>query len=59
MKVEILKGATEPTTRDLNGKAGVMLWKFDAQPQQTTTLRHYYSVRYPRDRVLETSYESE
>ena len=59
VKVEILKGATEPTTRDLNGKAGVMLWKFDAQPQQTTTLRHYYSVRYPRDRVLETSYESE
>jgi uncharacterized protein (TIGR02231 family) len=59
VKVEILKGATEPTTRDLNGKAGVMLWKFTAQPQQTTAIHHYYSVRYPRDRVLESSYESE
>jgi uncharacterized protein (TIGR02231 family) len=59
VKVEILKGATDPTSRDLNGKAGVMLWKFDAQPQQLTTIRHYYSVRYPRDRLLETSYESE
>jgi uncharacterized protein (TIGR02231 family) len=59
VKVEILKGATEATTKDLNGKAGVLLWKFSAEPQKTTTIRHYYSVRYPRDRVLETRYESE
>lgn len=59
VKVEILKGATEPTAKDLNGKAGVMLWKFNAAPQQTTTIRHYYAVRYPRDRVLQHSYEIE
>ncbi|MGE0114143.1 MAG: mucoidy inhibitor MuiA family protein [Steroidobacteraceae bacterium] len=59
VKVEILKGATEPTTKDLNGKAGVLLWQFTAQPQQTTAIRHYYSIRYPRDRVLEASYETE
>jgi uncharacterized protein (TIGR02231 family) len=53
--VDILKGATEPTTKDLDGKAGVMLWKFDAQPQKLTTIRNLYSVRYPQDRVLEQS----
>jgi uncharacterized protein (TIGR02231 family) len=59
VKVEILKGATEPTTKDLNGKAGVLLWKFSAEPQKTTAIRHYYSVRYPRDRILEASDEEE
>lgn len=53
VKVEILKGASEPTTRDLDGKAGVMLWKFNAAPQQAISIRQYYSVQYPRDRVLE------
>ena len=50
--VEILKGATEPSVRDLDGKAGVMLWKFDAQPQKMTTIRHYFSVQAPKDRRL-------
>ncbi|MGC3979972.1 MAG: DUF4139 domain-containing protein [Steroidobacteraceae bacterium] len=57
VKVEVLKGATAPTTKDLDGKAGVYLWKFEAKPQQTTAIQHYYSVKYPRDRVLESSYE--
>ncbi|HUO79911.1 MAG TPA: mucoidy inhibitor MuiA family protein [Steroidobacteraceae bacterium] len=57
VRVEILKGATEPTRRDLNGKAGVWLWKFDAPPQQTVAIRHYYSVQYPRDRRLATTQE--
>jgi uncharacterized protein (TIGR02231 family) len=55
--VEVLKGATEPTTRDLDGKAGVLLWRFDAPPQKTVPVRHYYSVQYPRDRLLTTSGE--
>jgi uncharacterized protein (TIGR02231 family) len=58
VKVEILKGATEPTQRDLDGKAGVLLWRIDAEPQKTAIVRHYYSVRYPRDRVLESSGEN-
>jgi uncharacterized protein (TIGR02231 family) len=58
VKVEVLKGATEPTQRDLDGKAGLLLWRFDAPPQQLQTVRHYYSIKYPRDRVLETTEEA-
>ena len=46
--VEILKGATEPTTKDLDGKAGVWLWKLDPAPQQTVTIHQAYSVHIRR-----------
>jgi uncharacterized protein (TIGR02231 family) len=52
IEVEVLEGATPPTQRDLDGKAGVYLWRLDGTPQQTETIRHYYSVRYPSDRRL-------
>ena len=51
--VEILKGATEPTGKDVDGKAGVLMWKFNAEPQKPVSIRHYYSVQYPKDRRLE------
>lgn len=57
--VDILKGATEPTTKDLDGKAGVMLWRLDAEPQKLNAIRNFYSVRYPGDRRLEASQASE
>ena len=57
VKVEVLKGATEPTTKDLDGKAGVYLWKFNAEPNKTVSIRHYYVVKYPKDRVLESTEE--
>jgi uncharacterized protein (TIGR02231 family) len=50
--VEVLEGATPPTVRDLDGKAGVYLWRLDGTPTKTETIRHYYSVRYPSDRSL-------
>ena len=50
--VKVLDGATPPTQRDLDGKEGVYLWRFDGTPMQTETIRHYYSVRYPGDRML-------
>ena len=50
--VEVLKDATPPTLRDLDGKAGVYLWRLDGTPTKTETIRHYYSVRYPSDRSL-------
>jgi uncharacterized protein (TIGR02231 family) len=58
VKVEVLKGATEPATKDLDGKAGVMLWKFTGEPQRSVTIRQYYSVQYPRDRHLEATEEN-
>lgn len=51
--VEILKGATEPSSKDIDGKAGVLMWKFIAEPQKLVSIRHFYSVQYPRDRRLE------
>jgi uncharacterized protein (TIGR02231 family) len=53
--VEILKGATDPTVKDFQGKAGVFLWRLDAQPQKTLSVRHYYSLQYPAGRQLEES----
>jgi uncharacterized protein (TIGR02231 family) len=52
IEVEVLEGATPPTQRDLDGKAGVYLWRLEGRPSQTETIRHYYSVRYPSDRRL-------
>ena len=52
IEVKVLDGATPPTQRDLDGKEGVYLWRFDGTPRQTETIRHYYSVRYPGDRRL-------
>ena len=52
IKVEVLEGATPPTTKDFDGKGGVYLWRLAGTPKKTETIRHLYSVRYPGDRVL-------
>jgi uncharacterized protein (TIGR02231 family) len=52
IKVEVLEGATVPFSKALDGLAGVYLWKLDGTPRKTETIRHYYSVRYPSDKVL-------
>jgi uncharacterized protein (TIGR02231 family) len=52
VRVEVLKGATEPSVKDVDGTAGVFLWRVEALPQKTAVVRHYYSVQYPLDRQL-------
>jgi uncharacterized protein (TIGR02231 family) len=52
VRIETLKGASEPAVKDLDGRAGILLWKMIAQPRQAATIRHYYAVRYPADREL-------
>ena len=52
IRVEILKGATPPTSKDLNGHAGVFLWRLAGEPRKTETIRHYYSVKFPRSKLL-------
>jgi hypothetical protein len=59
IKVEVLKGATAPDVQDLDGKAGVFLWRFAGTPKKTETIRHYYSVRYPSDKYLASSEQGE
>jgi uncharacterized protein (TIGR02231 family) len=56
--VEILKGATDPTVKDLDGKAGVWLWKLEPPPQQTVTIHQAYSVQYPAGRQLQETIDS-
>ena len=55
IKVEVLEGATPPTTKDFDGKAGVYLWRLAGTPKKTETIRHLYSVRYPSDKMLDFS----
>jgi uncharacterized protein (TIGR02231 family) len=55
IKVEVLDGATAPTTRDFEGKAGVYCWRLAGTPKKTETIRHLYAVRYPADRMLARS----
>ena len=55
IKVEVLDGATPPTEKDFDGKAGVYLWRLPGTPNKTETIRHLYSVRYPVDKVLAQS----
>jgi len=55
IKVEVLDGATPPTEKDFDGKAGVYLWRLPGTPRKTETIRHLYSVRYPSDKVLTQS----
>jgi uncharacterized protein (TIGR02231 family) len=52
IKVEILKGATPATNSDFNGHAGVLLWRLAGEPRKTETIRHYYSVKFPRNKEL-------
>ena len=59
IRVEALKGASEPTIKEVDGRAGVMMWKVQAQPRQPATIRHYYAVRYPADRELVSRHEEE
>ncbi|MEJ0008887.1 MAG: mucoidy inhibitor MuiA family protein [Steroidobacteraceae bacterium] len=55
--IEILKGATDPTVKDLDGKAGVWLWKLEPAPQQTVTVHQAYAVQYPAGRLLQETTE--
>lgn len=52
IKVEILEGATPPTEKNVEGLQGVYLWRLPGTPRKTETIRHYYSVRFPRDLEL-------
>lgn len=52
VSVEILPGATPAQVTDLDGQAGVLLWRLDAAPGQTRSINHFYRVSFPRDSQL-------
>ena len=47
--VEIPRDATPATETDVDGEAGLLLWRFRLAPQQTERIQHYYQITYPRD----------
>ncbi len=51
--VEILKGATEPSVKDVDGKAGVWLWKLEPAPQQTVTVHQAYAIQFPAGKQVQ------
>ena len=42
-------------TKDLDGMAGIYLWRLPRTPKKTETIRHLDSVRYPSDKSLDLS----
>jgi hypothetical protein len=50
--VDLLKDSTAATTRDLDGKAGVLLWRLELKPRQQATVKRYYSVSYPKGQQI-------
>ena len=55
VKVETLKGATPATTKDVEGKAGVITWKKELKPGEVWEIHHEYRITYPADMVLDHS----
>jgi len=53
IRVEFLTGATEPTSKDFEGKAGVLLWRLEPAPQQTLSVHQAYSIQYPLGREVQ------
>ncbi len=56
--VETLKGATDPSVKDFEDKAGVWLWKLEPPPQQTVTIHQAYAVQFPAGRQLQETTDS-
>ncbi|WP_262691802.1 DUF4139 domain-containing protein [Kordiimonas aestuarii] len=52
VKVELLKGATQATTKDVDSKAGVITWKKELAPGEVWEIHHEYRITYPADMVL-------
>ena len=53
IEVEAGDEATPYDEENLEGNRGVVLWRRQAQPNQTIEIKHYYSVTYPRDDRLQ------
>ncbi|MEX0902860.1 MAG: mucoidy inhibitor MuiA family protein [Pseudohongiellaceae bacterium] len=50
--VEIPGDATAATETDVDGEAGVLMWRFTLAPQETEVIRHYVRIEYPSDEEL-------
>ncbi|MGU9981711.1 mucoidy inhibitor MuiA family protein [Phreatobacter sp. HK31-P] len=51
--VEALTGMTAPTTRDTDGRRGLVAWSFDLAPAATREIRHGWRLRWPSERRIQ------
>lgn len=55
INVSIPRGATDATEDNAGGLAGVLLWRMEIDPQETTTVRHYYDLSHPEGEAIHFS----
>lgn len=59
IEVKMADDATPPDEKDLDGKSGVMMWRFEIAPQKMKVLNNYYKITYPKDADLDYEDESD
>ncbi|MEO0996253.1 MAG: mucoidy inhibitor MuiA family protein [Pseudomonadota bacterium] len=52
IEVDVPRGATEPSERDVDGRPGVVSWRRTLDGGESWEIRHTYTVSYPADRVI-------
>jgi uncharacterized protein (TIGR02231 family) len=53
IQVEMLPVTTQPTTRDLRDRRGVMEWAFDAKPGESREIKLGWRMRWPKDKAIQ------
>jgi len=55
IQVEMLPLSTQPTTRDLRDRRGVMEWAFDVKPGESRDIKLGWRLRWPKDKAVQLS----
>lgn len=52
LKIEWLRGSTEPTESDIDGQPGVLMWRKTVPAGEVWEINHWYKYSYPEDKRL-------
>lgn len=55
IQVEMLPVTTQPTTKDLRDRRGVMEWAFEAKPGESRDIKLGWRMRWPKDKPVQLS----
>jgi uncharacterized protein (TIGR02231 family) len=53
IQVEMLQVTTQPTTRDLRDRRGVLEWAFELKPGETRDIKLGWRLRWPKDKAVQ------
>ncbi len=56
IEVDFDDDGTQPTERDVRGNRGEVRWRRSLEPNREQTIKHFYSIRYPKDEQLNYRY---